>query len=96
MSLVLAFDRWLVQLESSVNLGGYNLNSGKWSRRYLGMEFFIWIRGGTWFWFVVNPSNQAGMIGATSDESGAVREARFSVGEILAGDGNTVHPRELL
>jgi len=55
------------------------------------MEFLIWRRESTWFWFVVNPRNQAGIIGATSDESRALREARCSVEEILAGDGNTAH-----
>jgi hypothetical protein len=70
-----------------MNREGHNLNSAPWSRKHhLGMEFLIWRREGTWFWFVVNPRNQAGIIGATSDESRAVREARFSVEEILAGD----------
>jgi hypothetical protein len=55
------------------------------------MEFLIWSREGTWFWFFINPRSQAGMIGATSDESRAVREARLSIEEVLAGDGNTAH-----
>ena len=74
---------------------GHNPNSGRWGRKqHLGMEFLIWSRESTWFWFLINPRSQAGMIGATSDESRAVREARFSIEEILAGDGNTAHSSE--
>jgi hypothetical protein len=69
---------------------GHNLNSGPWSRKHhLVMEFLIWRRESTWVWFLTNPRSWAGMIRATSDESRAVREARFSIEEILAGDGNT-------
>jgi hypothetical protein len=52
------------------------------------MEFLIWRRESTWFWFLINPRSQAGMIGATSDESRAVREARFSIEKILEDDGS--------
>jgi len=70
----------------------HNLNSRTWGRKHhLGMEFLIWSRESTWFWFLINPRSQAGMIGATSDESRAEREARSSIEEILEGDGNTAH-----
>ena len=89
-TVTFSLDPWFIPLERCMNRVGHNLDYGPWSRKHhLGMEFLIWSRESTWFWFVVNPRNQAGMIGATSDESGAVREARFSVEEILAGDGNT-------
>ena len=78
-----------------MNRVGHNLDYGPWSRKHhLGMEFLIWSRESTWFWFLINPHSQVGMIGATSDESRAVREARFSIEEILAGDGNTAHSSE--
>jgi hypothetical protein len=73
-----------------MNRVGDNLNSGPWRRKHhLGLEFLIWNRESTWFWFLIDPRSQVGRIGATSDESRAVREARFSIEEILAGDGNT-------
>jgi hypothetical protein len=75
-----------------MNREGHNLNSGLPSRNHhLGMEFLIWSRESAWFWFLINPRSHAGMIGATSDESRAMREARFSIEEILEGDGNTAY-----
>lgn len=73
-----------------MNRVDHNLNSQPWGRQHhLGVEFLIWTRESTWFWFLINPRSQAGMIGATSDESHAVREARFSIEKILEDDGNT-------
>jgi hypothetical protein len=91
-AVTFSLDRWFMPLESYMNRGGHKLNSGSRSRKHhLGMEFLIWNRESTWFWFLIDPRSQAGMIGATSDESRAVREARFSIEEIVEGDGNTAY-----
>jgi hypothetical protein len=81
-----------MSLERYMNREGHKLNSDSRSRKHhLGMEFLIWSRESTWFWFLINPRSQAGMIGVTSDKGRAMREARFSIEEILVGDGNTPH-----
>ena len=73
-----------------MNLRGHIPNSGPWSRQHhLGMEFVIWSRESTWFWFLINPRSQAGIIGATGDEGRAVREAHCSIEEILGNGGET-------
>jgi len=43
----------------------------------------FWNRESTWF--LINRRSRAVMIGATSDESRTVHEARFSIEEILEG-----------
>ena len=75
-----------------MNRVSHNLNSRPLSRQHhLGMEFLIWRRESTWFWFLINPRSRAGMIGVTNDESRALLEARSSIEEILEGDGNTAY-----
>jgi hypothetical protein len=91
-AVIFSLDPWFMPLERYMNRGGDKPNSGSRSRNHhLGMEFLIWRRESTWFWFLINPRSQAGVIGATSDESRAVREARFSIEEILEGDGIMAH-----
>lgn len=48
-------------------------------RRHLGVEFVIWRREGAWFWFLINPRTTGAMIGATANESRAIREACLSL-----------------
>jgi len=52
-------------------------------RRYLGVDFAIWKSEGTWVWFVMNPRVEGGMIGASSNEAQAIREACLSIEEKL-------------
>jgi hypothetical protein len=53
-------------------------------RFHLGIEFVIWSRESAWFWFIVNPRSKGGMIGATTNESQAMRDACLSIEKILA------------
>jgi hypothetical protein len=58
---------------------------GSWNRkRHLGIEFVIWNRESTWFWFFINPHDKGGMIGVTTNEARAMRDARLSIEEIMA------------
>jgi hypothetical protein len=70
------------------------LSAGLWNRKsHLGIEFVIWSREGTWFWFLVNPHNMGGMIGATSNQAQTMREASLAIEAILKrGDTD---PKEL-
>ena len=52
-------------------------------RRHLGVNFAIWKIEGTWVWFVMNPRVEGGMIGASSNEAQAIREACLSIEEKL-------------
>jgi hypothetical protein len=51
--------------------------------RHLGVDFVIWRRESTWFWFLINPRSKGGMIGATTDQARAIREACLSIEGIL-------------
>jgi len=53
-------------------------------RRHLGVDFEVWSQGRSWFWFLVDPRGNAGMIGAAAKEAQAVREACASIEAILA------------
>jgi hypothetical protein len=46
---------------------------------HLGMRFEVWNYGGAWFWLVVNPGRNTGVIGAAAKESDAELEARSSI-----------------
>ena len=48
-------------------------------KRHLGVDFAIWRRESSWFWLLISPSGKDGMIGATSNEAGAISEARLSI-----------------
>jgi hypothetical protein len=52
-------------------------------KRHLGVDFVIWRRGTTWFWFLINPRGNGGMIGAVANEARAIREACLSIEAIL-------------
>jgi hypothetical protein len=58
--------------------------TGSGNRRWhLGVDFAVWRNQGTWFWFLINPSGEGGVIGASSNEAQAIRDARFSIEEKL-------------
>jgi hypothetical protein len=48
-------------------------------RRHMGVEFLVWRREGTWFWFLINPRTADAMIGATANEARAISEACLSI-----------------
>jgi len=52
-------------------------------KRHLGVEFVIWKRGSAWFWFLTRPCGNSGSIGATTSQTGAMSEARWSIEAIL-------------
>jgi hypothetical protein len=51
-------------------------------KRHLGVDFAIWRSEDAWFWLIINPRGRGGMIGATTNEVQAVREACLSIEEI--------------
>jgi hypothetical protein len=51
--------------------------------RYLGVDFVIWRRESTWFWFLINPRGDGGIIGAAANEARAISEACSSIEAIL-------------
>ena len=59
-------------------------STGSLSRNHLGVDFVIWRRESAWFWFLLNPRGTGGLIGATSNEAQAMREACLSIEAILA------------
>ena len=52
-------------------------------KRHLGVDFVIWRRESAWFWFLIDPRGNGGMIGATANEARAIREACLSIEAIL-------------
>jgi hypothetical protein len=52
-------------------------------RTYSGIIFEIWEGQQTWFWFVLDPHREGGAIGAAASENDAVRDACFSIDEML-------------
>ena len=54
------------------------------NENHLGIAFQIWSGPQTWFWFVVNPHQNGGAIGAAASEADALREACLSIEEISA------------
>jgi hypothetical protein len=52
-------------------------------KRHLGVDFVIWKSESTWFWFLINPRGNGGMIGVTANEARAIREACLSIEAIL-------------
>jgi hypothetical protein len=61
-----------------VSDGSHNRN------RHLGVDFVIWRRESGWFWFLINPRGNGGMIGTTASEARAIHEACSSIEAILA------------
>ena len=65
--------------------GGDLVSAGSCDRkRHLGVDFVMWRRESAWFWFLVNPRGNRGVIGATANEALAIREACLSIEAILA------------
>jgi hypothetical protein len=61
------------------------VSAGSFDRkRHLSVDFVVWRRESTWFWFLINPLGKGGMIGATVNEARAIREACLSIEAILA------------
>jgi hypothetical protein len=52
-------------------------------RHYQGIDFEVWDGQPTWFWFVFDPHLDGGAIGAAVSETEAVRDACFSIDEML-------------
>jgi len=52
-------------------------------KRHVGVEFVIWKRGSTWFWFLARPNGKSGSIGATTNPARAMRKACWSIEAIL-------------
>jgi len=60
------------------------MNIGSYSRKqHLAVDFAIWKTEDAWVWFVMNPRVEGGMIGASSNEAQAIREACLSIEEKL-------------
>ncbi|HJU11941.1 MAG TPA: hypothetical protein VJ728_13745 [Candidatus Binataceae bacterium] len=51
---------------------------------YLGINFDIWNAREAWFWRVVNPHSDAGVVGATAREIEAIREACQSIEQMAS------------
>lgn len=56
------------------------------SRNYMGIRFDVWNGQQAWFWLVLNTQGHAGVIGAASKEADAVRDACFSIEEMVSKD----------
>src|SRR5258708_20143238 len=54
------------------------------NENHLGIAFQIWSGPQTWFWFVVNPHQNGGAIGAAASEADARREPCLSIEELSA------------
>ena len=52
-------------------------------KRHLGVEFVIWKRESAWFWLLTQPRGERGIIGATTNQVRATREARWAIEAIL-------------
>jgi hypothetical protein len=52
-------------------------------RQHLGVEFNIWEREGAWFWFLINPRGEGGIIGVSANETQAMLEACLSIEKML-------------
>ncbi len=53
-------------------------------RQHLNVEFAIWRNEEAWYWLLINSSGEGGTIGASGDESQAMRDACLSIEEKLA------------
>ena len=54
-------------------------------KQHLGVDFAVWESEGAWFWFLINPSREGGMIGASPNEAQAMHEACLSIEEKTNG-----------
>lgn len=50
-------------------------------KRHLGVDFTIWWSKGTWFWLLFDASSEGGTIGASANETQAMRDAFLSIEE---------------
>ena len=51
--------------------------------RHRGVEFVVWKRWNAWFWFLTHGREKSGIIGATTNQARAMRDACWSIEEIL-------------
>jgi hypothetical protein len=49
------------------------------------IDFKVWHRQRTWFWFVASPYGEGGTIGAAATEAEAIRAAQASVEAVFNG-----------
>jgi hypothetical protein len=49
------------------------------------VDFAVWENQGAWFWLLIDPSGEGGMIGASANEAQATRDARLSIEEKFTG-----------
>jgi hypothetical protein len=54
------------------------------SHRHLGTRFEVWTAQQTWFWCLVDPRRNGGVIGAAASEAEAVHKATLSI-EAISG-----------
>jgi hypothetical protein len=52
-------------------------------RRHLGVDFAVWQSEGVWFWLLIDPGGEGGMIGASPNEAQAMLDACISIEEKL-------------
>ena len=52
-------------------------------KRHRGVEFVVWKRGNAWFWFLARRREESGIIGATTNQARAMRDACWSIEELL-------------
>jgi hypothetical protein len=52
-------------------------------KRHLGVDFAIWRNEGAWGWFLLNPRGKGAMVGASANETQAMREPCLSIEEKL-------------
>jgi hypothetical protein len=58
------------------------MSSGSFDRKqHLGVDFAVWRNESAWFWLLINPSGEGGMIGASADKAQAMRDACPSIEE---------------
>ncbi len=53
-------------------------------RSHMGRSFDVWNGNESWFWMVLDPSRNGGVIGAAATEEDAVRDACASIEEMAA------------
>jgi|SRR5271167_3671144 len=63
------------------------------NRDHLGSRIDVWSGQENWFWLVVNPRRDGGIIGSAATEADAVREACVAIEERFAlGGGDAPFP----
>jgi hypothetical protein len=52
-------------------------------KKYRGVDFAIWENENAWFWSLIHPRGESGMIGVSANEAQAMRDVCLSIEEIL-------------